>query len=157
MVQLEEILQRLPHSYPFRMIDRILQIEPGKSATALKNVSADEPFLQGHSPGKPFMPSVLILEAMAQTGGIAFHSLSEFDESEIPYLAGVEEFRSKKRVVPGDQMILIAEIQRIFSNLSKVKVCARVEQEIVAEAVLVLAKAPSMDKGQNSISHPTTD
>jgi 3-hydroxyacyl-[acyl-carrier-protein] dehydratase len=142
----DEILARLPHSFPFRMIDRILEIEPGKRAVTLKNVSVDEPFLRGHYPKEPVVPVVFILEAMAQTGGIAFHSLSQADESAVPYLAGVEEFRSKKKVVPGDRMILTAEIQRIFSHLAKVKVVARVEDEPVAEGMLVLAKGPPTDK-----------
>jgi 3-hydroxyacyl-[acyl-carrier-protein] dehydratase len=146
MGNLEEILRKLPHAFPFRMIDRVLQIEPGKKATTLKNVSVDEPFLRGHFPREPVMPAVLILEAMAQTGGIAFHSLSEPEESGMPYLARVEEFRSKKTVIPGDQVILIAEIQHTFSNLAKVKVYAQVEREIVAEGVLVLAKGPPMGK-----------
>ena len=142
----DEILERLPHSFPFRMIDRILQIEPGKKAMAIKNVSFDEPFLPGHFLKEPVLPTVLILEAMAQTGGIAFHSLSETEESGMPFLAGVDEFRLKKRVVPGDRMVLEAEIQHIFSHLAKVKVVARVEGEMVAEGTLILAKASLADK-----------
>jgi len=145
-VKTDEILERLPHAFPFRMIDRILEIEPGKKAITLKNVSVDEPFLQGHFPKDPAMPAVLILEAMAQTGGIAFHSLSETEEGGIPFLAGVDEFRLKKKVVPGDQMVLEAEIQHIFSHLAKVKVVARVEGEMVAEGMLILAKASLADK-----------
>jgi 3-hydroxyacyl-[acyl-carrier-protein] dehydratase len=142
----DEILGRLPHAVPFRLIDRILEIEPGKKAIALKNVSVNEPFLQGHFPKDPIMPAVLILEAMAQTGGIAFHSLSETEDSGIPFLAGVETFRLKKKVVPGDQIVLEAEIRHIFSRLAKVKVVARVREETVAEGMLILAKGPSMDR-----------
>jgi 3-hydroxyacyl-[acyl-carrier-protein] dehydratase len=142
----DEILGRLPHAFPFRMIDRILEIEPGKKAITLKNVSVDEPFLQGHFPKDPAMPAVLILEAMAQTGGIAFHSLSETEESGIPFLAGVDEFRLKKRVVPGDQMVLGAEILHVFSHLAKVKVVVQVGGETVAEGLLILAKGPPADK-----------
>jgi 3-hydroxyacyl-[acyl-carrier-protein] dehydratase len=136
----DEILGMLPHVFPFRMIDRILEIEPGKKTVALKNVTIDEPFLQGRFSGDPAMPAVLILEALAQTGGLAFHSLSETGVDGVPFLARVDEFRLKKGVVPGDQMVLEAEIQRIFSNLAKVKVLARVGKEVVAEGVLVLAK-----------------
>jgi 3-hydroxyacyl-[acyl-carrier-protein] dehydratase len=146
-MELKEILQRLPHAFPFRVIDRILHIEPGKAATTLKNVTMNEPFLQGHFPGQPVMPAAFILEAMAQTGGIAFHSLSETDEGGLPYLARVERFRLKKRVVPGDQMVLTAEIEHVFSNLAKVKVSVQVDQEAVAKGVLVLAKGPLIDKG----------
>jgi len=144
MMDTEELLQMLPHSFPFRMIDRILEIEPGKRAVALKNVSIDEPYFQGHFPKEPVMPGILILEALAQTGGIAFHSSFEKEEEEgVPFLAAVDRFRLNKRVVPGDQIIMEAEIQHIFSNLAKVKVWAKVKEEIVAEGVLVLAKGPS--------------
>ncbi|MDP2970863.1 MAG: 3-hydroxyacyl-ACP dehydratase FabZ, partial [Deltaproteobacteria bacterium] len=132
MTDFNEILQRLPHSFPFRMIDRILEIEPGKRAVALKNVSIDEPYFQGHFPKEPVMPGILILEALAQTGGIAFHSSFEKEEETIPFLAAVDRFRLNKRVVPGDQIIMEAEIQHIFSNLAKVKVRAKVGEEIVA-------------------------
>lgn len=143
MADKDDILKNLPHTFPFRMIDRILEIEPGKRAVALKNVSIDEPYLQGHFPKEPVMPSILILEALAQTGGIAFHSSFEKEEEGIPFLARIDEFRLKGKVVPGDQVILEAEVQHIFSNLAKVKVQARVGKEIVAEGMLVLAKAPS--------------
>ena len=143
MVDFDEILQRLPHSFPFRMIDRILEIEKGKKAIALKNVSNDEPYFLGHFPKEPIMPGVLILEAMAQTGGLAFQSSFEKEEEGIPVLGRVEEFRSKRRVVPGDQIIIEAEILRVFSNLAKIKVLARVNGEVVAEGTLVLARNPS--------------
>ena len=127
------------------MIDRILEIEPGKRAVALKNVSIDEPYFQGHFPKEPVMPGILILEALAQTGGIAFHSSFEKEEETIPFLAAVDRFRLNKRVVPGDQIIMEAEIQHIFSNLAKVEVRAKVGEETVAEGVLVLAKTPSRE------------
>ncbi len=143
MIDLEEILQKLPHAFPFRMIDRILDIEPGKKAIALKNVSIDEPHFIGHFPKEPFMPGVLVLEALAQTGGLAFHSSSHDEKEGIPFLARIEEFRLKRRVIPGDQIVLEAEILRIFSDLAKVKVVAKVGEEIVAEGMLVLAKRAS--------------
>ena len=143
MADKDDILKNLPHTFPFRMIDRILEIEPGKRAVALKNVSIDEPYFQGHFPKEPVMPGILILEALAQTGGIAFHSYFEKEEETIPFLAAVDRFRLNKRVVPGDQIILEAEIQHIFSNLAKVEVRAKVGEEIVAEGMLVLVKTPS--------------
>ena len=125
------------------MIDRILSIEKGKRATALKNVSMDEPYFLGHFPKKPVLPGVLILEAMAQTGGLAFESSFEKGEEGVPVLASIEEFRLKRRVIPGDQLIIEAEVLRIFSNLAKVKVLVRVQEETVAEGTFVLAKSPS--------------
>ncbi len=145
MVDLNEILRNLPHTFPFRMIDRILEIEPGKKAVVLKNVSIDEPYFIGHYRDEPVMPGILILEALAQAGGIAFHSSFGKEEESVPFLAKIDSFRLKKKVLPGDQLILEAEVEHIFSNLAKVKVQARVGEEIVAEGMLVLAKAPSSD------------
>jgi len=139
----DEILRSLPHAFPFRMIDRILKIEKGKRAIAVKNVSMDEPYFLGHFPKEPILPGVLILEAMAQTGGLAFESSFEKGEEGVPVLASVEEFRVKKRVIPGDQLIIEAEVLRIFSNLAKVKVLAKVKEETVAEGTFVLARSPS--------------
>ena len=142
MADKDDILKNLPHTFPFRMIDRILEIEPGKRAVTLKNVSIDEPYLQGHFPKEPVMPSILILEALAQTGGLAFHSSFEKEGEGVPFLARIDEFRLKGKVVPGDSLILEAEIEHIFSNLAKVKVRAKVKEKIVAEGKLVLAKGP---------------
>jgi 3-hydroxyacyl-[acyl-carrier-protein] dehydratase len=143
MMDFDEILSSLPHAFPFRMLDRILDIEKGKRATALKNVSKDEPYFSGHFSRDPVMPGVLILEAMAQTGGLAFESSFETKEEGVPVLARIEEFRLKKRVIPGDQLIIEAEVLRIFSNLAKVKVLAKVKEETVAEGTLVLARNPA--------------
>jgi 3-hydroxyacyl-[acyl-carrier-protein] dehydratase len=140
MKDFDEILRSLPHAFPFRMIDRILDIEKGKRAMALKNVSMNEPYFLGHFPKEPILPGVLILEAMAQTGGLAFESSFEKGEEGVPVLASVEEFRVKKKVIPGNQLIIEAKILRIFSNLAKVKALAKVGEETVAEGTLVLAK-----------------
>jgi 3-hydroxyacyl-[acyl-carrier-protein] dehydratase len=139
MLNLDEMMEKLPHRSPFRMIDRILEIEPGKKAIALKNVSLDEPHLSGHFPGDPVMPGILVLEALAQTGGLAFHSQDE-TEGGIPFLARIEEFRLKRKVIPGDRLILEAEVLRVFSNLAVVRTLARVGDEPVAEGTLILAK-----------------
>ncbi|MGB7573105.1 MAG: 3-hydroxyacyl-ACP dehydratase FabZ [Thermodesulfobacteriota bacterium] len=140
---LDEILLRLPHAFPFRMIDRILEIDKGKKAIALKNISIDEPYFLGHFPKEPILPGVLIVEAMAQTGGLAFESSFEKEEEGIPVLARIEEFRLKRKVIPGDQLIIEAEVLHVFSGMAKVKVLARVEGDIVAEGMLVLAKRPA--------------
>ncbi len=139
-LELKELLEGLPHSFPFRMVDRILDIEKGKKAIALKNVSVDEPYFLGLFPNEPVMPWVLILEAMAQTGGLAFQSSFESKGEGVPVLARIEEFRLKKRVTPGDQIVIEAEILHVFSNLAKVKVLAKVGGGIVAEGTFVLAR-----------------
>jgi len=143
MSETKEILERLPHAFPFRMIDRVLEIEKGKKAVALKNVSIDEPYFLGHFPKEPILPAVLIVEAMAQTGGLAFQSSFEKEGEGIPVLARVEEFRLKKSVIPGDQLIIEAEVLHIFSGMAKVKVLARVEGKTVAEGTLILANRPA--------------
>jgi len=152
MVDTDEILRNLPHTFPFRMIDRILEIEKGRKAIALKNVSIDEPHFIGHFQNDPVMPGVLILEAMAQTGGLAFQSSFEKEEEGISVLAKVEEFRLKKRVIPGDQLVIEAEVLHVFSNLAKVKVIAKVGEETVAEGVFVLAQGEGFKEssGQGS-------
>jgi len=122
------------------MVDRILHIEKGKKAIALKNVSIDEPYFLGHFRNEPIMPWVLTLEAMAQTGGLAFQSSFESEEQGVPVLARIAEFRLRKRVTPGDQIIIEAEILHVFSNLAKVKALAKVGGEIVAEGTFVLAR-----------------
>lgn len=143
MIDLDDFLQRLPHAFPFRMIDRVLEIEKGRKAVALKNVSIDEPYFLGHFPKEPILPGVLIVEAMAQTGGLAFQSSFEKEEEGIPVLARIEEFRLKRKVIPGDQLIIEGEVLHVFSGMAKVKVFARVEGEIVAEGTLILAKRPT--------------
>jgi len=142
MMDIDEILKNLPHAFPLRMIDRVLEIEKGKKAIALKNVSIDEPYFLGHFQNNPVMPGVLILEAMAQTGGLAFQSSFEKGEEGIPVLARIEEFRWKREAIPGDQIIIEAEVLHVFSGLGKVRVMARVGGEPVAEGTLVLARGP---------------
>jgi 3-hydroxyacyl-[acyl-carrier-protein] dehydratase len=144
MMDLDEMIEGLPHSFPFRMVDRILDIEKGKKAVALKNVSVDEPYFLGHFPNEPILPWVLILEAMAQTGGLAFQSSFESQGKGVPFLARIEEFRLKKRVTPGDQIIIEAEILHTFSNLAKVNASAKVGGEIVAEGTFVLARGQDL-------------
>jgi 3-hydroxyacyl-[acyl-carrier-protein] dehydratase len=140
MMDFDQILRKLPHAYPFRMIDRILEIEPGKKAIALKNVTVDELQSSGHFSGEPVLAGILILEALAQTGGLAFHSQDETEGGGIPFLARIEEFRLKGKAIPGDQLILEAEVLRVFSNLAMVRVQARIGDEPVAEGTLILAK-----------------
>ena len=138
-METDDILRGLPHSFPFRMIDRILHIEKGKKAIALKNVSIDEPYFLGHFPEEPAMPWVLMIEAMAQTGGLAFQPSLESEGDGVPVLARIEQFRLRKGVTPGDQIIIEAEILHVYSNLAKVRVLANVRGEIVAEGTFVLA------------------
>lgn len=140
-MDINEIMRCLPHRYPFVLVDRVLEIEPGKRVVAVKNVSINEPYFQGHFPGHPVMPGVLILEALAQAAGVlSYCSLPQKpDASSLYLLVGVDDARFKKPVVPGDQLILEAEITRQVRGIWKYAARARVDGQIVAEAVLMCA------------------
>lgn len=146
-MNVDEITRYLPHRYPFLMVDRVVSLDPGKSATAIKNVSIDEPYFQGHFPEHPVMPGVLIAEALAQTGGLAFASAEDSTEEEggfrLPILAKIEEMRFRAPVLPGDQLMLHAEVLRAYQSLAIVKVEAKVNDTAVAQGRVVLAKGPS--------------
>ena len=134
-----EIKRRLKHRYPFLMIDRILELEEGVRCVALKNVTINEPIFQGHFPERPILPGVLIIEAMAQAGGIAGYSLYKNADSGITYLAGVDKVKFKKPVVPGDQLILKSEFVKRKLNIWVLKGEAFVDDTLVAKADLKLA------------------
>ncbi|HET9046100.1 MAG TPA: 3-hydroxyacyl-ACP dehydratase FabZ [Casimicrobiaceae bacterium] len=136
-----EILKHLPHRYPFLMVDRVLECTPGKSIRGLKNVTVNEPFFQGHFPGFPLMPGVLVIEALAQVSGLlAFASgdASTGGESLI-YFAGIDNARFKRQVVPGDQLILEAEVIRVIRGVGKFSARATVDGELACEAELIAA------------------
>lgn len=120
----------LPHRYPFLLVDRILEIEPGKKAVGLKNVSVNEPFFQGHFPGHPVMPGVLILEAMAQVGACALLADQQFSGA-LAYLAGVDRVRFKKNVVPGDSLIITTELMDFKMGIGKGRGQVMVENKLV--------------------------
>ncbi|WP_299427344.1 3-hydroxyacyl-ACP dehydratase FabZ [uncultured Meiothermus sp.] len=130
-----EILKFLPHRYPFLLIDRVLEADE-KRFRALKNVSFNEPHFQGHFPSHPIMPGVLLIEAMAQGSVAVVTRQPEFKPGGLVFLVGVEEARFKKPVIPGDTLILEGELLGYRRGLGKVKVEARVEGELRAEATL---------------------
>ena len=136
----EDIQRILPHRYPFLLVDRILLVEVGKRIVGMKNVSHNEPFFQGHFPGRPIMPGVLIVEALAQVGGIlALLSTPEQLGNNLIYLLGLDKVRFRKPVVPGDQLILELESMRGGKKFWKMQGKAFVDQQLVAEAELMAA------------------
>lgn len=142
-LDIDAILARLPHRYPFLMVDRVVDVVPGKSIVAAKNVSANEAYFQGHFPGHPVMPGVLILEALAQAGGIlAWESVSDAERIWILYLVGIEEARFKQIVRPGDQLMLHVELVKRRRNLWRFAARAEVDGKIVAETQILMADGP---------------
>ena len=140
-----EVLRHIPQRYPILLVDRVLECEPGKRVLALKNVSANEPYFQGHFPGRPIMPGVLILEAMAQAAGVLVLSAStpgRHDEN-VYYYVGIDDARFKKPVVPGDQLELEVKLERLLRGIGRFSCVARVGGEAVAEALILLAIRPA--------------
>lgn len=141
-MDIHEILEHLPHRYPFLLVDRVLEVVPGKSIHAYKNITMNEPYFVGHFPHHPVMPGVLIMEALAQAAGIlSFKTMeSKPDANSVFYFVGIDECRFKKPVMPGDQLHLHIQIQRQMRGIWKYIAEARVDSEIVAEAKLMCAK-----------------
>ena len=135
---IEKIMELIPHRYPFILIDRVMRFEPGKRIVALKNVSINEPFFQGHFPGKPIMPGVLIVEAMAQAGGLLWiSSQDEEAPGSLFFFTGIDKARFRRPVVPGDQIIVDVGMLKIRGKVAKMAGKAFVEDKIVAEGELM--------------------
>ena len=143
VVQLDmlAILKRLPHRHPLLLVDRVLECDPKKSIRALKNVTYNEPFFPGHFPGRPVMPGVLVLEALAQTAGIlCFVTAGIFpDENSLFYLVSIDKARFRRPVVPGDQLRLEADVERVIRGIWRFSTRALVGEHEVASANIMLA------------------
>ena len=138
-MDIHQILKLLPHRYPILLVDRVLEIDPGKSIKALKNVTINEPFFMGHFPQHPVMPGVLMIEAMAQAAALLSFSMPgmEPDDKTIYYFAGIDGARFKRPVGPGDQLIMDVELLRMKAGIFKYKAVSRVDEKIVCEAELM--------------------
>lgn len=138
MIEIDEIMKILPHAYPFLLVDRILEIEPEKRIVGIKNVTYNEPFFPGHFPGRPIMPGVLIVEAMAQAAGVlVFKSLPEEKFGQPVFFLGIDHVRFRKPVIPGDQLRLELEITKHRQAIWGFKGKALVDGKLVAEAELL--------------------
>jgi 3-hydroxyacyl-[acyl-carrier-protein] dehydratase len=143
-LNIEEILEYLPHRYPFLLIDRVIECELGKRIRALKNVSVNEPYFNGHFPHYKVMPGVLVVEAMAQAAAIlSFRTMGiRPDDKSVYYFAGIDRARFKKPVIPGDQLVLEVSIERSVRSVAKYAGKAYVGEALVAEAELLCALRP---------------
>jgi 3-hydroxyacyl-[acyl-carrier-protein] dehydratase len=137
LLDIKEIQKILPHRPPFLLVDRIIEMEPGKRVVGLKNVTMNEAFFMGHFPGYPIMPGVLIVEAMAQTGGVLVLSDVPDRERKLVLFAGIEEAKFRQPVVPGDQLRLELEVLTLRKTVVKMRAQATVDGRLVAEATIL--------------------
>ncbi len=144
-IDVKEIREYLPHRYPFLLIDRVLELEPGERVVAIKNVSVNEPFFTGHFPQRPIMPGVLIIEAMAQASGILGFKTADKKPSDgsIYYLVGCDEARFKRMVEPGDQLRLEAKVVSARRGIWKFDCSATVDGDLAAAATILCADRPA--------------
>ncbi len=138
MLTVTQIREIIPHRYPFLLVDRIIEVEPLKKAVGIKNVTVNEQFFQGHFPDKPIMPGVLLLEAMAQVGGVAMLYGDEFS-GKLAVFAGIDRVKFRRPVVPGDQVKMVAEVIKLRGTMGKIWAEAFVDGELVAEGEFLFA------------------
>lgn len=144
MLDSKEIQQIIPHRYPFLLVDRIIELEEGKRAVGIKNVSGNEPFFQGHFPGYPIMPGVLIMEALAQVGAVVLLKMPEY-AGHLAFYAGLDEVKFRRQVVPGDQLRLEIELTKLKRGIGIAEGKAYVGEELAAKGILKFAVGPKQE------------
>ncbi len=149
-IEIQEIMELLPHRYPFLLVDRVIEYEADRRIVGIKNVTINEPFFQGHFPGIPIMPGVLIIESMAQVGGVLVFKTLPDRENKLVFFAGIKNARFRKPVVPGDQLRLEMLLTHSRKSLGKLKGEAYVGTQLVAEAEIMFSLVDRPDFSSNS-------
>lgn len=145
-IEAAEIMRIIPHRYPFLLVDRIVELEPGKRVVGIKQVTANEPQFTGHFPGRPIMPGVLMVEALAQTAGVAVMSLPEY-HGKLGLFAGIDDCRFRRLVVPGDTLRLEVTVEKLRGMFGRVRATATVEHEVAVEATLSIIVPRDQEMG----------
>ena len=151
-----DIMRILPHRYPFLLVDRVIELEPGKRAVGIKMISANEPQFTGHFPGQPIMPGVLMMEALAQTAGVAILTLPEY-RGKMGLFAGIDNGRFRRMVVPGDQLRLTIDVEKLRGMFGRVHAVATVDGEVAVEATLSIIVPRDQTIGASLVKGTQTD
>ncbi len=149
-MDINEILAVLPHRYPFLLVDRITELEPGTKAVGIKNVTINEPHFAGHFPGRPIMPGVLLIEAMAQVGACALFSQGKY-QGQLGFLAGVDKMRFKRQVIPGDTLVITSQVLKLKANFGWFQGEIKVDGELVCRGEIMFGMEKSAVKGDASV------
>lgn len=137
-LNINQIMEILPHRYPFLLVDKIIELEEGQRAVGIKNVTMNEPFFQGHFPARPIMPGVLICEALAQVGAVVILGMEE-NKGKLAVFTGINNFKFRRQVIPGDTLRLEVELTRMRGSMGKAEVCATVDGEVAAKGEISFA------------------
>lgn len=149
VMDINQIQATLQHRYPFLLVDRILELEPGKRAVGVKNVTVNEDFFNGHFPGNPVMPGVLTVEAMAQVGGILLLCTTG-NEGKLAFFAGIDKMRFRRPIMPGDQLVTEVVLLKVKGDIGRVSVVGRVDGQVVAEGEYLFVMRP--DNGARTLA-----
>ncbi|QGT98710.1 3-hydroxyacyl-[acyl-carrier-protein] dehydratase, FabZ form [Candidatus Syntrophocurvum alkaliphilum] len=141
-MDINKIMEILPHRYPFLLVDKIIELVPGEKAVGIKNLTINEPFFAGHFPGRPIMPGVLMIESMAQVGACALLGQEKYQDK-LAFLAGVDNMRFKRLAVPGDRLVITSNVVRVKGNFGKFSAQIKIDDELICQGDLMFGMEKS--------------